>query len=149
MYSYLSTLIEPRSVEFLARIKLEQLLYMFLNCVIFCFQFDVLEQHILIGCARLTKWFPSWYIYTEDAIQAKNVFLAIMSHEIRTPLNGLLGLAEALEASELRAEQRELVRTILSSSVMIADILGDILDLATMEFGEINFLFVSDINFNF
>jgi len=64
-------------------------------------------------------------------------------------LNGLLGLAEALEASELRAEQRELVRTILSSSVMIADILGDILDLATMEFGEINFLFVSDINFNF
>ena len=72
-----------------------------------------------------------------------------MSHEIRTPLNGLLGLAEALEASEMRAEQRELVRTILSSSVMIADILGDILDLATMEFGEINFLFVSDINFNF
>lgn len=64
-------------------------------------------------------------------------------------MNGLLGLAETLEASELRAEQRELVRTILSSSVMIADILGDILDLATMEFGEINFLFVSDINFNF
>lgn len=76
---------------------------------------------------------------TEDAIQAKNVFLAIMSHEIRTPLNGLLGLAEALEASELRAEQRELVRTILSSSVMIADILGDILDLATMEFGMMKF----------
>lgn len=76
---------------------------------------------------------------TEDAIQAKNVFLAIMSHEIRTPLNGLLGLAEALEDSELKAEQKELVRTILSSSVMIADILGDILDLATMEFGMMKF----------
>lgn len=81
---------------------------------------------------------PSSCIYTEDAIQAKNVFLAVMSHEIRTPLNGLLGLAEALETSELNVEQKELVRTIISSSVMVADILGDILDLATMEFGEIN-----------
>lgn len=76
---------------------------------------------------------------TEDAIQAKNVFLAIMSHEIRTPLNGLLGLAEALETSELNVEQKELVRTIMSSSVMVADILGDILDLATMEFGMMKF----------
>lgn len=76
---------------------------------------------------------------TEDAIQAKNVFLAVMSHEIRTPLNGLLGLAEALETSELNVEQKELVRTIMSSSVMVADILGDILDLATMEFGMMKF----------
>lgn len=76
---------------------------------------------------------------TEDAIQAKNVFLAVMSHEIRTPLNGLLGLAEALETSELNDEQKELVRTIISSSVMVADILGDILDLATMEFGMMKF----------
>lgn len=69
-----------------------------------------------------------------------------MSHEIRTPLNGLLGLAEALETSELNVEQKELVRTIMSSSVMVADILGDILDLATMEFGEINFLSFSYIS---
>lgn len=76
---------------------------------------------------------------TEEAVQAKNVFLAIMSHEIRTPLNGLLGLAEALETSELNAEQKELVSTILSSGVIVADVLGDILDLASMEFGMMDF----------
>ncbi|OAE21040.1 hypothetical protein AXG93_606s1260 [Marchantia polymorpha subsp. ruderalis] len=70
---------------------------------------------------------------TEEAICAKNMFLAIMSHEIRTPLNGLLGLAEALDATVLNAEQQELVNAMLSSGVIIADILGDILDLASME----------------
>lgn len=64
------------------------------------------------------------------------MFLAIMSHEIRTPLNGLLGLAEALDATVLNAEQQELVNAMLSSGVIIADILGDILDLASMEAGE-------------
>ncbi|KAG6558226.1 hypothetical protein Mapa_000409 [Marchantia paleacea] len=72
---------------------------------------------------------------TEEAICAKNMFLAIMSHEIRTPLNGLLGLAEALDATVLNAEQQELVNAMLSSGVIIADILGDILDLANMEAG--------------
>lgn len=61
-----------------------------------------------------------------------------MSHEIRTPLNGLLGLAEALESLELSNEQRELVSAILSSGVIVADILSDILDLASMEFGTLH-----------
>jgi signal transduction histidine kinase len=63
------------------------------------------------------------------------MFLAIMSHEIRTPLNGLLGMSEALAASDLTPDQRELVNAMLSSGVIIADILGDILDLASVESG--------------
>ncbi|XP_024515573.1 histidine kinase 5 [Selaginella moellendorffii] len=72
---------------------------------------------------------------TEEAIRAKNMFLSIMSHEIRTPLNGLLGLAQALESSGLDRDQRELLQAIVSSGTIIADILGDILDLASMESG--------------
>ncbi|CAI7925931.1 unnamed protein product [Closterium sp. NIES-54] len=77
------------------------------------------------------------YELTEDAMRAKSMFLAIMSHEIRTPLNGILGLAEVLlESGALDEEQREIVETMMSSGVIISDILADILDLASMEAGE-------------
>jgi signal transduction histidine kinase len=79
------------------------------------------------------RWRACWI--EEEAIRAKNMFLAIMSHEIRTPLNGLLGMSEALAASDLTPDQRELVNAMLSSGVIIADILGDILDLASVESG--------------
>lgn len=31
-------------------------------------------------------------VYADEAMEAKNRFLAVMSHEIRTPLNGVLGM---------------------------------------------------------
>lgn len=31
-------------------------------------------------------------IYADEAMEAKNRFLAVMSHEIRTPLNGVFGM---------------------------------------------------------
>jgi signal transduction histidine kinase len=64
------------------------------------------------------RWRACWI--EEEAIRAKNMFLAIMSHEIRTPLNGLLGMSEALAASDLTPDQRELVNAMLSSGVIIA-----------------------------
>ncbi|MEJ7660012.1 MAG: histidine kinase dimerization/phospho-acceptor domain-containing protein [Hymenobacter sp.] len=30
----------------------------------------------------------------EEAVQARQVFMASMSHELRTPLHGIMGLAE-------------------------------------------------------
>jgi signal transduction histidine kinase len=44
-------------------------------------------------------------------------------------------MSEALAASDLTPDQRELVNAMLSSGVIIADILGDILDLASVESG--------------
>ncbi|HVC45415.1 MAG TPA: PAS domain S-box protein [Candidatus Binataceae bacterium] len=59
--------------------------------------------------------------------QTRSAFLATMSHELRTPLSGIVGPAELLSETPLNDEQRDLVRTIASSSEMLASIIDDIL----------------------
>ena len=46
----------------------------------------------------------------ESANRAKSEFLTTMSHEMRTPMNAILGMADLLSESPLRAEQRDYVR---------------------------------------
>ncbi|MDQ7018582.1 MAG: ATP-binding protein [Robiginitomaculum sp.] len=66
----------------------------------------------------------------EEASEAKSAFLATMSHEIRTPLNGMLGMAQALEASQLSPADAEKVETIIESGDMLMTILNDVLDIS-------------------
>ena len=67
---------------------------------------------------------------------AKSQFLANMSHEIRTPLNGVLGMAQALDADELSAPQKEKVGVILDSGKSLMSLLNDVLDLTKIEAGK-------------
>ena len=69
------------------------------------------------------------------ANQAKSAFLAMMSHELRTPMNGVLGMAHALERTDLSPRQAEHVATLLRSGGGLMTILNDILDLAKIEAG--------------
>jgi signal transduction histidine kinase/ActR/RegA family two-component response regulator len=69
-------------------------------------------------------------VKAEEASEAKSAFLATMSHEIRTPLNGMLGMAQALGASQLPAEDAEKVETIIESGDMLMTILNDVLDIS-------------------
>jgi signal transduction histidine kinase/CheY-like chemotaxis protein len=62
------------------------------------------------------------------ADKAKDQFLATMSHEIRTPMNGILGMAEALAATELDGRQREHLHIITRSVESLLNIINDILD---------------------
>jgi signal transduction histidine kinase/ActR/RegA family two-component response regulator len=73
----------------------------------------------------------------EAANQAKSDFLANMSHEIRTPLNGVIGVAQALAATDLSAEQRDMIKLIQSSGLTLQHLLSDILDLARIESGRL------------
>jgi signal transduction histidine kinase/CheY-like chemotaxis protein len=69
------------------------------------------------------------------ASRAKSSFLAMMSHELRTPMNGVLGMAHALERTELTPQQRDYVATLLRSGGGLMTILNDVLDLAKIEAG--------------
>lgn len=71
----------------------------------------------------------------ETANQAKSAFLAMMSHELRTPMNGVLGMAHALQRTNLTPRQAEHVATLLRSGGGLMAILNDILDLAKIEAG--------------
>ncbi|MFN3669291.1 MAG: ATP-binding protein [Brevundimonas sp.] len=75
----------------------------------------------------------------EVANQAKTDFLANMSHEIRTPLNGVLGLVGVLAGDDLTPHQRELVELIEQSGVTLERLVSDILDVAKIEAGHLDF----------
>ena len=74
----------------------------------------------------------------EQANEAKSRFLAIMSHEIRTPLNGVLGMAQAMDADDLSAVQRDRLDVIRQSGESLLAILNDVLDLSKIEAGRLD-----------
>ena len=72
-----------------------------------------------------------------DANQAKSAFLAMMSHELRTPMNGVLGMARALEYTNLDTIQASYVEMMVRSGDGLMSILNDILDLSKIEAGKL------------
>ena len=76
----------------------------------------------------------------EAANLAKSQFLATMSHEVRTPMNGILGMAQVLSMPEVsQVERQDYARTILASGQTLLKLLNDILDLAKIEAGKVEF----------
>jgi two-component system, NarL family, sensor histidine kinase EvgS len=73
----------------------------------------------------------------ERSAQAKITFLARMSHEIRTPMNGVLGMAEALNFTQLNTDQTELLDTLEGSARHLLALLNDVLDFSKMDAGKL------------
>ena len=72
-----------------------------------------------------------------NANEAKSSFLATMSHEIRTPLNGIVGMAELLSRENLPQKCSGYAETIHASSLLLLELLNDILNISKIEAGEI------------
>lgn len=78
----------------------------------------------------------------ENASQAKDRFLATMSHELRTPLNAIIGFTGTLLMrlpGPLTADQEKQLRTIQTSSRHLLLLINDLLDLAKIESGKVQF----------
>ena len=74
----------------------------------------------------------------EEAVQARQVFMASMSHELRTPLHGIMGLAELLRKGSLSVEQADYAEMIQSSTENLLVVINDILDFTKLQAGHIS-----------
>jgi two-component system, sensor histidine kinase len=73
-----------------------------------------------------------------EANRAKSTFVAVTSHELRTPMNGLLGMAYALDRTNLNEAQRRHVRLMIKSGDSLMQVLNDVLDLSKIEAGKVD-----------
>jgi PAS domain S-box-containing protein len=78
----------------------------------------------------------------QEASRLKNEFLANMSHELRTPLNAIIGFTELMHSGKvgkLAAQHHEYLGDILTSSRHLLQLINDVLDLAKVESGKMEF----------
>jgi len=62
------------------------------------------------------------------ASETKSEFLARMSHEFRTPLNGVIGMTNALAATDLDTNQRASLELLAASSNEMLSLVNELLD---------------------
>ncbi len=75
-----------------------------------------------------------------NANAAKNRFLGMAAHDLRNPLASIRGLSEFLSegaVGPLTTDQLDLIKTIHSASQSMLDLVNELLDVATIESGEL------------
>ena len=78
----------------------------------------------------------------QEASRLKSEFLANMSHELRTPLNAIIGFNELVyrgKAGPVSERQHEYLNDSLSSARHLLQLINDVLDLAKVEAGKMEF----------
>ena len=102
--------------------------------------------HILSGSvekARLTKELEKAKTEAEQANRAKSEFLAKFSHEIRTPINTIIGMNEMILRESNEKEISEYAVDVKESSLLLLNLLDDILDSSKVEAGRMEIVNVN------
>ena len=89
---------------------------------------------------ELSKELERLAVKAEEASHAKSEFLASMSHELRTPLNAIIGFSEMIATEMFGSVEKpqyvEYGALIQKSGTHLLELVGDILDIAKIEAGE-------------
>ncbi|MDQ1332875.1 MAG: domain S-box protein, partial [Bacteroidota bacterium] len=84
----------------------------------------------------------------EENDRLKTAFLHNVSHEIRTPMNAILGFSTLLNEPDLsEKDRRQFVDVIFQSGNQLLSIINDIVDLASIESGQVK-INIKEINLN-
>jgi PAS domain S-box-containing protein len=74
----------------------------------------------------------------EQAVRAKDEFVAMLSHELRTPLNAVLGYLHMLRSGQLaEAEHGRALEVIERNARMLSQLVSDVLDVSSIVTGKI------------
>lgn len=79
-------------------------------------------------------------IKAEESDRLKTAFLANMSHEIRTPLNAIVGFSRLMGTAPSSEEEKMYSDIINQNSEILLQLINDILDLAKIEAGTLEFV---------
>ena len=100
--------------------------------IIYCVFKDITKQKIAENELIMAKE------KAEESDRLKTAFLQNMSHEIRTPLNGIIGFASLLSEKDYDKENIKLYSDlILSSGFRLLTLINNILDISTIESGNL------------
>ena len=90
---------------------------------------------------KVEQQLESAKLQAESASKSKSAFVANMSHEIRTPLNSILGYAQILcQAESLSPVQKSMLLKIKNNGSALLTFINDILDLAKIEAGRMEWV---------
>ncbi|MGB2172408.1 MAG: ATP-binding protein [Porticoccaceae bacterium] len=84
---------------------------------------------------RATSQLKTALAELEEAMQAKDQFLARMSHELRTPLTAVLGFSNLLFTEVNESRREEHLRVIQRCSTVLLTMIDDLLDFSKADLG--------------
>ena len=100
---------------------------------------DDVVRHIALCYRDVTA---AHELRAREANRLKSEFLAAMSHELRTPLNTIIGFSELIfygRVSPESPDHHEFIGDILASGRHLLQLINDVLDLAKVEAGKLEF----------